>query len=99
MGRIRKTAKGQRCQVRLLDCKGGEGVVFAHYRLAGYSGTGTKPPDVPFGAFACGHCHDLIDGRVKSDHDQKILRLAHAEGCLRTQHWLLENGYIQVPEK
>jgi len=59
--------------------------VLAHYRLAGYSGAGLKPDDFAFGAWSCSHCHDLVDGRVKSDHGKDILRLAHAEGCLRTQ--------------
>ncbi len=60
--------------------------MLAHYRLAGYTGTGMKPDDYAFGAWACSHCHDAVDGRRSLEgHDRKIIRLAHAEGCLRTQ--------------
>ena len=72
--------------IRLPGCNGDPTTtVLAHYRLAGYSGMGQKPDDFAFGAWSCSHCHDLVDGRIKSDHNKEVLRLAHAEGCLRTQ--------------
>lgn len=96
---IRKWARGKQCMVRLPGCDGGgKTTVLAHYRLAGYSGTGMKPPDFPFAALACAHCHNLIDRRVDSGHDQKVLRLAHAEGCLRTHDRMLKEGVIEIPE-
>ena len=64
--------------------------VLAHYSLAGYSGTGMKPDDWSFGAWACSGCHDVCDGRVTTDHDRNAVRLMHAEGCLRTQAALRE---------
>ena len=72
--------------VRLPGCnRDTRTTVLAHYPLSGYAGMGQKPDDWSFGAWACSACHDLVDGRVKSDHDKAVLRLAHAEGCLRTQ--------------
>ena len=84
---LRKLAQGKPCMVRLQGCNGNrETTVLAHYRLSGYAGMGTKPDDFAFGAWACSACHDIVDGRViKSDHAREIVRLAHAEGCLRTQ--------------
>ena len=83
---LRKLARGQKCMIRLPGCNHDRSTtVLAHYRLAGYSGMGQKPDDFAFGAWSCSACHDLIDGRTKSDHDKSVLRLAHAEGCLRTQ--------------
>jgi len=84
---LRKYAKGQPCQVRLMGCDGGgETTVLAHYRLSGYCGTGIKPSDDwSFGAWCCFPCHEKVDGREKTEHSREILRLAHAEGCLRTQ--------------
>ena len=80
----RAAAKGQPCMVRLPGCDGGgETTVLAHYRLAGYCGTGIKPPDV-MGAWCCASCHDRIDGRVNCGIPRAELRLAHAEGVLRT---------------
>ena len=82
----RKAARGQPCQVRLPGCNGGgETTVLAHYRLAGFCGTGIKPDDDVFGAWACSNCHDRIDGRVNCGLPRAELRLAHAEGILRTQ--------------
>lgn len=82
----RKAARGQRCMVRLPGCDGGgETTVLAHYRLAGYCGTGVKPDDDVFGAWACVNCHDAIDGRRNTGLPRVELRLAHAEGCMRTQ--------------
>lgn len=74
--------------VRLPGCDGGgETTVLAHYRLAGYCGTGMKPPDT-MGAFCCFACHEAIDGRrFIPGHDRDRVRLAHAEGVMRTQEW------------
>lgn len=82
----RKMAKDKPCQVRLMGCNGGgETTVLAHYRLSPYCGTGIKPDDYTFGAWCCSECHDLIDGRKPYAGEKMALRLAHAEGILRTQ--------------
>ena len=82
---FRKLAQDKPCKVRLPGCNGDPATtVLAHYRLAGYCGTGIKPDDFAFGAWCCSHCHDLIDGRVKTEHSKEILRLGHAEGVMRT---------------
>ena len=83
---LKKLAEGKPCLVRLPGCNGDPATtVLTHYRLAGYAGMAIKPDDFAFGAWACSTCHDLVDGRVSSEHDRQTLRLAHAEGCLRTQ--------------
>jgi hypothetical protein len=83
---LRKLARGKPCMIRLPGCNHDRSTtVLAHYRLAGYAGTGTKPDDFAFGSWSCSACHDLVDGRVKTEHSRDVLRLAHAEGCLRTQ--------------
>lgn len=81
---LRKLARGKPCMVRLPGCDGGgETTVLAHYRLAGTCGMGMKPPDI-IGAWSCGHCHDICDGRGKSAIPRIEVRLAHTEGVLRT---------------
>lgn len=83
----RKAAKGQPCMIRLPGCTGGgDTTVLAHYRLAGYCGTGIKPPD-EMGSWACGLCHAICDGRapLPDGYSREQVRLAHAEGCMRTQ--------------
>lgn len=83
---LRKLARDKPCQVRLPGCNGGgETTVLAHYRLGNYCGAGLKPSDW-FGAWACSACHDLVDFRVRMpDASRAEIRLAHAEGVLRTQ--------------
>jgi hypothetical protein len=88
---LRKLAKGQECKIRLPGCNhDSRTTVLAHYRLSGYAGMGQKPDDFAFGAWACSNCHDKVDGRVGCEIDRKTLRLAHAEGCLRTQAALVQ---------
>jgi hypothetical protein len=83
---LRKEARGKPCQVRLPGCDGGgETTCLAHFRLSGYSGIALKPPD-SMGAFACANCHDIADGRKRlNGWTREQIRLAHAEGVLRTQ--------------
>lgn len=91
---LRQEAKGRPCQIRLSGCNHNrQTTVGAHYRLAGYSGTGMKPDDLLI-AWACSHCHDVVDGRVKSEHSRDIIRLAHAEGVFRTQMQLKQEGKL-----
>ena len=52
-----------------------------------------KPPDI-MGAWGCSNCHAHVDGRIKSEHDAKIIRLAHAEGVIRTVAALEKEGYL-----
>lgn len=83
--KARRAARGQPCLVRLPGCGGGgETTCLAHYRLAGYCGTGLKPPD-SLGAYCCNACHSIVDGRTQlPGWSREEIRLAHAEGCLRT---------------
>ena len=84
---LRQLARGKPCMVRVPGhCNHHwDTTILAHYRLSGYCGTGLKPDDWSMGSWCCSSCHDVIDGRVKTDHDKGVLRLMHAEGCLRTQ--------------
>lgn len=91
---LRRLARGKPCMVRLPGCDGGgETTVLAHYRMAGYAGIASKPPDI-MGAWCCYHCHDVIDGRrdVPDGYTREGVRLAHAEGCLRTVVEVVKSG-------
>lgn len=92
---LRDYARGQECQIRMPGCDGGgETTVLAHYRLAGYCGTGIKPDDLAFGAWACNNCHCIVDGRSGNDVDRAEARLAHAEGVMRTIAALRRRGIV-----
>lgn len=88
---LRKLARDQHCQVRLQGICNFDSTttVLAHYRLIGYSGAGLKPPD-DMGSFCCSSCHDVVDFRVQAPLPRAEIRLAHAEGVLRTQQLVKE---------
>lgn len=80
---LREFAKGRECQIRLPCCNGDPAtVVLAHYRLSGLCGMGSKPENL-IGAHSCSACHDAVDRRDRT-LEKDYVRLAHAEGVLRT---------------
>ena len=92
MTNLRKLARGQECQIRGPGCSfDNEQTVLCHLTIPGISGMGMKAPDI-CGAWGCGPCHDLIDGRTPpGDTDLTQLKL---EGLLRTLHQLDKQGYL-----
>lgn len=95
MSRLTKEARGRECTVRLPCCNHNpETTVLAHYRLAGTCGVGMKPNDLQ-GAWACSACHDEIDRRTRN-HEYEFVRLAHAEGVIRTQDTLIKEGKVKL---
>ena len=97
MSKIRKSARGQQCQIRLAGiCNHNpETVVLAHYRMAGTCGIGMKPSDIQ-AAYACSRCHDASDGRLKTDLSPDEIQTAFAEGVMRTQQILIKQGLLKV---
>ncbi len=97
MTKLRQAARGMPCLVRLQGiCNHNtETTVLAHYRMAGLSGTGAKPPDL-IGSWCCSACHDAIDGRVKVDMTRDELQLEFARGVFRTQNVLLKKGLVKA---
>lgn len=65
-------------------------VVAAHANLQSMGkGTGIKAADIP--AYLCSHCHDIIDGRVKSEMDRGRLAGEWALAEAHSIRWALEN--------
>ena len=94
MSKIRKSARGEECQVRIPGvCNHNpETTIFAH---KGGGGIGMKSNDI-HGAYCCSACHDLIDGRIKADALGFQTQLDFYEGIFRTQLILIEKGLIKV---
>jgi len=94
MSKLRKSAKGRECQIRIPGvCNGNpETVVLCH--LPG-GGMGAKTHDM-FGAFGCHACHDATDGRSRTGYDANAIKLWFMEGVIRTQQIWLEEGLIHV---
>lgn len=94
MSKLRKSAKGRDCQIRIPGvCNGNpETVVLCH--LPG-GGMGGKMPDL-FGAFGCSACHDVVDGRRQSNESMDMLDIYFLEAVIRTQQIWLDEGLIRV---
>lgn len=95
MGRlIRQAAKGQTCSLRLRGCRNDTStVVFAHAPSID-NAMGLKQAKDFWGAFACGHCHDQVDGRVSTKDDRITILERWLAGIYETQKKLIEAGLI-----
>ena len=93
MSALRKSAKGQDCQVRMPGiCNFDKSTtVLAHL---GGGGMGMKHPDL-FGAYCCSSCHEEAD-RVTRRIDAVTAKLWLLEGIIRTQEIMLKNGLIEI---
>ena len=95
--RLRDSARGEDCTLRLPGVCNfqPETTVLAHYRLAGTCGMGIKPNDLQ-GAHADDYCHAICDGRIKAPEGmtREDIRLAHAEGVMRTIDILVREGVV-----
>lgn len=92
---IRKSAKGQPCQVRVPNvCNGDPNTtVLAH--LNGF-GMGMKAGDHE-AAFSCSACHAWLDGGyVQAGYSRDIRDLWHLQAVIWTQQILIEMGLIEV---
>ena len=95
MSKIRKSAQGQPCEVRLPGiCQfNNETTVLAHHNGAG---VGKKDYDF-IGAYCCYDCHSVIDNPPASCHLTRAeLDLYFYEGIFRTQRLLFNAGLIQT---
>lgn len=90
--KIRQSANGQMCQVRLEEiCTHNPATVsLAHL---GGAGIAMKSLDI-HGAYACDACHAAVDLRMPSRFSSDILKLRLLEGIVRTQEILLKSGLM-----
>lgn len=101
MSALTKLARDQPCLVRLPGCDGGgPTTVGAHYRNVSLgSGTSFKTNDLLV-AWCCHPCHLLVDGvRFIPDYTRDQIRLAHAEGVLRTLNELIQRGKLSCGKR
>lgn len=98
MSALTKIARDKPCLVRLPGCSGGgEDTVGAHYRSVSLgAGTAFKTNDFLV-AWCCYPCHQACDGvRDIEGYTHEQIRLAHAEGVLRTLTELLRLGKVKT---
>lgn len=87
-----RSAKGQMCQIRIPHvCNGNpKTTVLAHLNGAGM---GMKRLNV-HGAYSCSACHDVVDGRKKSEWSKDCIDLWHHHGVIRTQKIMVYAGLL-----
>lgn len=97
MSKITESARGETCTIRIPGyCNGNsETTVFAHINGVRFGhGVGQKVNDL-LGAYACSDCHDVVDGRQRSNYTAKELKVMFYEGVFETQLKLIKNGLIK----
>jgi hypothetical protein len=98
VSKIRDSAKGQQCQVRIIGvCTGDSStVVWAHANgLASGRGMGMKANDLS-GAYACQACHDCYDRRIKPKGiTYEQIELDFYAGHLRSLDILIQKGLVK----
>lgn len=90
---VRNSARGECCSLRLCICSSNETVVLAH--IGRNRGTGFKCCD-NMAVYACMNCHDIIDGRVKSEYTKDQLNSEKLRALEETQHKLIKKGVLIV---
>jgi uncharacterized CHY-type Zn-finger protein len=91
MSKIRKSAKGEDCSLRLVPCSSNETTVLAH--IGRVRGVGIKCNDI-HAVYACSNCHDVIDGRVKTQFSKVELKAEILRALEETQLKLIEKGLL-----
>ncbi len=93
MSKIRKSAQGKDCLLRLPNvCNGNSDTVVAcHIRIKGLCGVGIKPSDL-LTVRACSSCHDVMDGRVFAGIcDSELVEYVHEAHCRTLVEYEREN--------
>jgi hypothetical protein len=99
MSRIRQSARGELCQIRIPGCSHNpEETVLCHANgSAAGKGMWQKAPDY-LGAYGCYRCHQIVDGQRPAPEgwSRDDVRLAFADGVFRTQRLLEEKGLLKA---
>jgi len=91
--KIRESARGEDCSLRLGQCSSNETVILAH--IGRNRGWAIKCGD-HFAVYACSNCHDIIDGRAKSQFGKLELDSEKLRALEETQGKLIQKGLMNV---
>tara|TARA_R110000868_G_C10972546_1_gene770359 strand:- start:19258 stop:19554 length:297 start_codon:yes stop_codon:yes gene_type:complete len=91
--KIRRSAKGEDCTLRLGNCSSSETVVLAH--IGKDKGVGIKCADY-MAVYACYSCHDIIDSRAKSSFTYDELNTEKLRALEETLGILINKGLLNV---
>ena len=90
---IKRSARGEDCTLRLVDCASTETTVLAH--IGRNRGMGIKCADY-MAVYSCAHCHDIIDGRSNSAFTPSELNAEKLRALEETLGKLVTKGLLVV---
>lgn len=92
--KLRKSARGQPCQIRIPDhCNHDRDTVVLCHLPGG--GMGLKQNDL-FAAFGCMNCHMIVDSAIPTHWPRDTILGWHKDGVFRTQQIWLDMGLIKI---
>ena len=95
MSKLRESARGEICQMQSPVCnRNPETVVLCHINSHRYGkGIGIKADDLA-GFYGCSSCHDLFDGRLKTDIDRNKIENMALHAVVLTHLRMRDKGVI-----
>ena len=91
-----KSARGKPCQIRIPGvCKvapDNETTVSCHLNGAGMA---TKYSSIHI-AYGCDKCHNVVDGRVRTDMSADLIALYFYHAVIRTQIIMIDEGILKL---
>jgi len=97
--KIRDAARGEECTVELHPyCCGDPATTVLAHAPSPRKGGSIKSPDW-WGAHACSICHDIVDGRRKTDLSSEEIHRCLMRGVFRTMERLIEEGHIVIKSR
>lgn len=96
MSKLRESARGEECTLQIHPyCNGNPETVVLCHLPSERKGMALKSPD-HWGAYGCSACHDVIDGRRKTDLPADELLRCMMRGLYRTWERMILKGLIRV---
>ncbi len=93
---IRKSARNKQCTLQIFPyCNNNtETTVLCHLNSS-HKGMALKSPDY-FAVYGCSACHDVIDGRAKTDLSKEEILKCQMRGLERTWKIMIDEGLVTI---
>jgi hypothetical protein len=94
MSKLRRSARGKMCALQIYPhCNNNKDTVVLCHLSSSFSGISMKSKDF-FAVYGCSSCHDVIDGRVKTQLSKEEILRCQLRALERTWNQMIEDGLI-----